>query len=109
VEALEASSSALAIAPPGHLTSRAIGQRVHAKALARAGRLAEAQALAAETIELLAGTDVLDEQGEVFAAAAEIHALTGAAADADEAWGRALDAFERKGNVVSAARVRAAR
>jgi DNA-binding SARP family transcriptional activator/tetratricopeptide (TPR) repeat protein len=109
VEALEASSSALAIAPPGHLTSRAIGQRVHAKALARAGRLAEAQALAAETIELLAGTDVLDEQGEVFAAAAEIHALAGAAADADEAWGRALDAFERKGNVVSAARVRAAR
>jgi surface antigen len=52
---------------------------------------------------------VLDEQGEVFAAAAEIHALAGAAADADEAWGRALDAFERKGNVVSAARVRAAR
>ena len=108
-EALALSGSALAIAPPGHLTSIAVAQRVHAKALARAGRLAEAQALAAELIELLAATGALDERGEAFAAAAEIHVLAGAAAEADENWARALEAFERKGNVVSAARVRAAR
>jgi tetratricopeptide (TPR) repeat protein len=108
-DSLELSRSALAIAPPGHLTSRAVAQRVHAKALSRVGRLAEAQALAAETIELLAATDALGEQGEAFAASAEIHALAGAAADAERDWERALDAFERKGNVVSAARVRAAR
>jgi DNA-binding SARP family transcriptional activator/tetratricopeptide (TPR) repeat protein len=108
-EALEASGSALSIAPPGHLTSRAIAQRVHAKALARAGRLAEAQALAAETIERLEGTDVLDEQGEAFAAAAEVHVLAGEAAEAELTWQRAIAAFELKGNVVSAARVRAAR
>jgi len=108
-EALAMSGSALAIAPPGHLTSIAVAQRVHAKALARAGRLAEAQALAAEVIELLAATGGLDERAEAFAAAAEVHVLAGAAAEADENWARALEVFERKGNVVSAARVRAAR
>jgi tetratricopeptide (TPR) repeat protein len=107
-DAVALSSSALAIAPPGHLTSRAIAQRVQAKGLARAGRLAEAQALVAETIELLAATDVVNEEGEAFAASAEIHALAGAAAEAEQDWARALRAFERKGNVVSAARVRAA-
>ncbi len=108
-EALEASASSLAIAPPGHLTSRAVAQRVQAKALARGGRFVEAQALAAETIELLTASDVLDEQGEVFAASAEVHVLAGATAEAERDWSRALDLFEQKGNVVSAARVQAAR
>jgi tetratricopeptide (TPR) repeat protein len=108
-EALAASSSSLAIAPPGHLTSRAIALRVQAKAFARAGRFAEAQPLAAETIELLAASDVLDERGEVFAASAEVHVLAGATVEAERDWARALDLFEQKGNVVSAARVHAAR
>ena len=33
--------------------------------------------LIAELVELLQGADVLDEQGEAFAASAEVHALAG--------------------------------
>jgi DNA-binding SARP family transcriptional activator len=105
-EALDVSSAALVVAPPEHLTSRAVAWPVQAKALARVGRVAEAQALMAETIELLAATDVLDVLGEAYVASAEVHALAGASAEADRDWQRAVDTFERKGNVVSAARVR---
>ena len=105
-DALAAGESALAIAPPGHLTSTAVGRRVRAKALARVGRLDEAEALAREAIELLANGDVLDEQGEAFAAAAEVQLLAGASAEADEYRQQALALFEQKGNVVSADRVR---
>jgi tetratricopeptide (TPR) repeat protein len=108
-DALELSDSALAVAPPGHLTSRTVAERVRAKALARAGRLAEALALAAETIELLGATDAPNEQAEALAASAEIHRLAGAASEAEQHRERALEIFERKGNVASAARVRAAR
>ena len=60
-----------------------------------------------ELVELLQGADVLDEQGEAFAASAEVHALAGMTAEADKAWESARACFERKGNIVSVARVRA--
>jgi DNA-binding SARP family transcriptional activator len=106
VDALDASSAALAAAPPEHLTSRTVAWLVQAKALARAGRIAEAQALVAKTIQRLAEAEALDVLGEAYAASAEVHELAGASAEADRDWQRAVDAFERKGNVVSAARVR---
>ena len=105
-EALEQSGEALTLAPPGHLTSLAVARRVRAKALAQTGELAEAISLASETITLLRETQVLDEQGEAYAALAEVQALAGFAAEADEAWDRALGFFERKGNRVSVARIR---
>jgi DNA-binding SARP family transcriptional activator len=108
-EALSTSGDALEVAPPTHLTSRVIARRVHAKSLARAGRFDEATTLAAETIALLEKTDVLDEQGEAFAASAEVHALARRTLEAEQAWTNALTVFERKGNVVSAARLRATR
>jgi tetratricopeptide (TPR) repeat protein len=106
-EALATSREALEIAPPTHLTSLAVARRVHAKSLARAGRLDDATTLAAETIALLAPSDVLDEQAEALVASAEVHALAGRSGEAEGAWAAAIDAFERKGNVVSAARARA--
>jgi len=105
-EALQQSGEALGFAPPGHLTSLAVARRVRAKALAQAGELAEAISLASETITLLRETQVLDEQGEAYAALAEVQALAGFATDAEEAWDRALGFFERKGNRVSEARIR---
>ena len=107
-EALVTSGEALEVAPPIHLTSRVVARRVHAKSLARTGRLEEAMALAAEMIAIVEQTDVLDEHGEAFAAAAEIHALAGRTDDAERYRAAAIAAFERKGNVVSAARVRTA-
>jgi DNA-binding SARP family transcriptional activator len=105
-EALEQSGEALALAPPGHLTSLAVARRVRAKALAQTGAPAEAVSLARETIDLLHGSEVLDEQGEAHAALAETLALAGFDAEADEAWDRARGFFELKGNRVSATRVR---
>jgi DNA-binding SARP family transcriptional activator len=105
-EALSTSGTALAIAPPGHLTSGSVARRVQAKALARVGRLGEAELVASETLELLAHTDVLDERGEAFVASAEVLALKGADDAAAERWGEALALFEQKGNVVSAERAR---
>ena len=105
-EALTQSGEALELAPPGHLTSLAVGRRVRAKALARSGDLKEALSLAAGLVDLLRDADVLDERGEAFVALAEVHALAGRASEADEAWDLARSYFERKGNLVSAARVR---
>jgi len=106
-EALSTSEDALATGPPEHQTSKAVGRRVRAKALARLGRDAEAVAAAVEAIEFLEGTDVLDEWGETFAAAAEVYMLVGDAEAARAARDQALTCFEQKGNVVSAARIRA--
>jgi tetratricopeptide (TPR) repeat protein len=106
LDALSTSEDALATGPPEHQTSKAVGRRVRAMALARLGRDAEAVAAAAEAIEFLEGTDVLDEWGETFAAAAEVHALVGDDAAAHALLGQALACFEQKGNVVSAARIR---
>jgi DNA-binding SARP family transcriptional activator len=104
-EALMRSGEALELAPHGHLTSLAVAQRVRAKALARVGDLEAGLSLVAELLDLLRGADVLDEQGEAFAAAAEVHSLAGRTDEADNAWRLARVCFERKGNLVSAARV----
>jgi len=108
-EALALSAESLSIAPKGHLTSRAVALRVQARALARAGRTREARALAAEMIELLEATDALNERAAAFAAAAEVHALAGDAAPAEESWQKAIELFEQKGNVVLAERARRSR
>jgi tetratricopeptide (TPR) repeat protein len=105
-EALSTSEAALSTGPPEHLTSKAIGRRVRAAALARVGRAVEAVAAAEEAIMYLEGTDVLNEHAETFAAAAEVHGLAGDLASAHTAWDQAIACFEKKGNVVSAARAR---
>jgi tetratricopeptide (TPR) repeat protein len=105
-DALSTSEDALLTGPPEHLTSKAIGRRVRAAALARVGRAVEAVAAAEEAIMYLEGTDVLNEHAETFAAAAEVHGLAGDLASAHTAWDQAIACFEKKGNVVSAARAR---
>jgi DNA-binding SARP family transcriptional activator len=106
-EAKASGESALALAPVGHLTSSSVARRVLAKSLAQLGAHAEGVALAEEALELLAGTDVLDERGETLLACADALAASGAPADAARAREQAISEFERKGNVVSAERARA--
>jgi tetratricopeptide (TPR) repeat protein len=105
-EALAQSGDALELAPHGHLTSLVVAQRVRAKALAQTGELDQATSLAGETISLLRKTEVLDQQGEAYAALAEVLALAGFGAEADAARSEARALFERKGNRVSEARIR---
>ena len=52
--ALQLSTDAQSVSPPGYLTSLSIAGRVRAKSLARAGRHDEAQTLALESVEWLA-------------------------------------------------------
>ena len=74
----DASGEALELAPHGHLTSLAVARRVRAKALARAGDVEGCPVARLPSWSIcLQGTDVLDEQGEAFAALAEVHALAG--------------------------------
>ena len=90
------------------MTSCAVALRVRAAALARTGRYDEATVAALDAITRLADADVLNDRAEAHAYAAEVFALAGEPAEADRHRRRALELFERKGNVVSAARVREA-
>ena len=79
-----------------------------AKALIAAARgdLQGATRLAREAVELSLSTEMLNELGDSYAALGEVLELAGDTAGATEAYEGALDCFERKGNVVSAARIR---
>ena len=74
--------------------------------LARRGRHAEAERLAREAVAMSDGTETLNGQGDANADLAEVLVLAGRAEEAAEALERALALFERKGNVVMAARMR---
>ncbi len=97
---------ALAVAPPHHLTSRAIGDRVLAKALARMGRVEEAETAALELVRALESTDALDEQAAAQAALGEVLTAKGETRQADQAFQEALGLLAEKGNLAGAARLR---
>ena len=77
-----------------------------AKVLARQGDGAKAWQLAEEAVQIAHRTDWLNLQGDAHMALAEVLRLAGRQGDAAEAAGHAVDRFEEKGNVVSAARAR---
>jgi tetratricopeptide (TPR) repeat protein len=105
-EALELSAFALATAPPGHLTSLSPATRANALALAAVGRIDEATEVAARLIDMLAGSDAVNERGRASAAAAEVLECAGRNSEARLLWEDALRMFEEKGNVVAMERVR---
>jgi tetratricopeptide (TPR) repeat protein len=73
---------------------------------ARRGEAEEATRLAREAVLIALETDMLNDQGDVYFDLGEVLALSGNSADAGEAYDRALDCYERKGNIVSASRTR---
>jgi len=79
---------------------------VRAKIVARRGEHAEAERLAREAIAICDETDVLDAQGDAYADLAEVLLLAGKPDEAAAALEQALERYERKGNRVSAQRVR---
>jgi class 3 adenylate cyclase/tetratricopeptide (TPR) repeat protein len=82
-------------------------RQAKAKLLARRGELAEAARLAREAVAIALETDMLNDQGDAYADLGEVLALANDPG-APEALGRALDCYERKGNIVSAERTRTA-
>ena len=67
---------------------------------------AEAETCIAEALRLTDSTDHLNQRGHVLLSLAEVMRAARREADAAEALGRAVELFERKGNVVAAERAR---
>jgi len=77
-----------------------------AMVLADRGELAEAERLAREAVDLASGGDALDDQAETLSVLARIVAAAGRSGEAAALFEEAIALYERKGNVVSAARAR---
>ena len=79
---------------------------VRAKLLARSGRIEEAEELAHEAVRLIAQTNMVTRHGDTLLDLAEVWRLAGRAAAAEAAASDALELFNSKGNLVSAAYAR---
>jgi class 3 adenylate cyclase len=80
---------------------------VRGKVLARRGEHAEGERLAHEAVTICEDTDLLETQGYGYADLSEVLRIGGKREEATAALGESLARFERKGNLVMAARVRA--
>jgi tetratricopeptide (TPR) repeat protein len=81
-------------------------RQVRSKVLARRGELAQSERLALEAVAVGEETDMLDKQGDAYADLAEVLSLAGRPREAADALEQALERYERKGNLVMAARTR---
>jgi|SRR5579859_371756 len=90
------------------LMTQYLWRQAKAKVLARRGETEQAKQLAREAVEIALDTDMLNEQGDAYFDLGEVLVLAGDPAGAAEAYGQALDCYERKGNVVLAERTRTA-
>ncbi len=79
-----------------------------ALALSSVGRLNEAEELAREAVELGRGSDFLNFRGDTLVDLAEILTRAGRPEEGASPLREAVELYERKGNVVSAAKARAA-
>jgi len=79
---------------------------VRAKVMARRGAPEDAVALAREAVGIAERTDFVTIHGDACVDLAETLELAGRSDEAQEALRRALDLYERKGNLVSAERAR---
>jgi class 3 adenylate cyclase len=95
-------------ATPDDAFSQIAWRGTRSKTLARKGELAQAELLAREAVALAEKTDGLNLQGDAFLNLADTLRAAGRSADAVKAAERALLLYERKGNLVSAARARGA-
>ncbi len=105
-EAAELCLASERIAAPEDLATQALWRGVRAKIRAHEGDLDEAYALAHEAVRLVESTDLLNDRGDSLLALAEVLRAGGRASEAKDAARRGLECYERKGNLVSAARAR---
>jgi DNA-binding SARP family transcriptional activator len=87
------------------LTAQVAWRGVRARLLAAQGHRAEAVRLAREAVDLAAGTDLLVVEAEALGDLCAVLRLAGWQEEADVAAGAAIALCERKGDVVSAARL----
>ena len=86
--------------------TQVIWRGVQARIAARAGRCADAEALARSAVTLAEPTDLLSLRGDAMLGLAEVLRLCGRPEESVHAAGAALALYELKGNAAAAARVR---
>ena len=87
------------------LDARLLWMPVRAKLAARHGRFEEAERIAMEATALSESSDALNHRAKVHRDLGEILRLAGRASDAVAALDRAIELYERKGNLIGAAQV----
>jgi class 3 adenylate cyclase/tetratricopeptide (TPR) repeat protein len=92
------------LASPDDVASQFLWRCVRAKLLSRDRQHDRADAMLAEALELIGGSDWVDWQGNGFMDLAEVCRLRGRTAEAIEALAQASARFAAKGNVISARR-----
>ena len=97
----------LEAASPEDIASQVIGRMVRAKLLAVKGMYDRAEQTAREAVALAEGTDDLFTLGQAHMALAEVLQLAGRPEDSIKALEAAVEASDRKGNVVTAEKARA--
>jgi len=88
------------------LLTQVTWRQANALITAARGNLEEATRLAREAVEISLPTEMLNEQGDSYAALGQVLELARDIAGAAGAYERALDCYDRKGNVVGAGRMR---
>ncbi len=94
-------------AAPEDTLTQALWRGVRAQVLARAGDEEEAMALAREAVAVLEPTDLLCNRGDAMLDLAAVLGICGRRGESERAAGAAVALYERKGNVVAAARAKA--
>ena len=88
------------------IQSQVLWRNARTRILCRAGDLADARVLADESVTLAEQTDDLNLTGDALVALGAVLAAEHNPAQASKAYRRAVELYERKGNVTSAARAR---
>ena len=94
------------IAAPEDIGTQVVWRGVRARILARGGDTEEGETLAREAVRLAEPTDQLVMQADALLDLADVLEWAGKPAEAEAALRRALELYERKGDIVSAARAR---
>ena len=89
-------------AAPDDTSAQVIGWGLHARILADRGRYREAEELARSAADLAAQTDFLSDHADALLELSHVLAAAGRAAEAHSAATRALDLYQRKGNLPGA-------
>ena len=105
-EALRLSEEAEQAGAPDDVITQMKWRALRGLVLAEQGRMQEAESLARESVELARPGDTLDDIANCVNALGRVLERAGKGEEARAAFEEALDLWERKGNVVSAARAR---
>ena len=105
-EAIEATDRAEGISSPDDFETNSSWRAARARALADLGEYEGAEGFAREAMDVVAPTETVDTQARAWASLGYVLASASRTAEALEAYGEALELYERKDNAPSVRRVR---